>query len=163
MEIGALIMMYMGLLGGLGGWYFGRKQASKNRGLDERYEHIWKTARSYSWYATLFAIYVVLTLAMVGVELSVVPIASILLAVHIFSWGLIGGILSIQMSPTEAPDYLLKFIGGLALGAGSIILFVILTIATGDYRFLVIMTLPVLIGTIISIQAKKSARHPLTK
>ncbi|MCD5325786.1 MULTISPECIES: hypothetical protein [Pontibacillus] len=158
MEIGALIWMYIGVLGGLSGWYFGRKKARKNRGLDEMYEQIWQTARSFSWYATLFAIYIVLTLSMMGMELSVAPVVSILLATHLGSWGIVGAIQSIRMSSEEEPDHLLKFVGGLALGVGSTILFVTLTIATGDYRYLVIMPLPLLIGIIISIQAKKSAR-----
>lgn len=66
LNIGAMIGLYGGLLAGLMGWWYGRKKARDNRGLDELYHHIWAKAKSYAWYATLAAIYLLFTFMILG-------------------------------------------------------------------------------------------------
>ncbi|WP_323652962.1 hypothetical protein [Lysinibacillus xylanilyticus] len=85
---------------GILGWWFGRKKTRENRGLDELYYHIWQNAKSYSWYVTLGAIYVLFSLIMFGIELSNAMVLGILLLTHLGSWGIIGIVLSISMSST---------------------------------------------------------------
>lgn len=45
-SIGGMIGLYGGAICGLLGWWFGRKMARKNRGIDELYTHIWQRAKS---------------------------------------------------------------------------------------------------------------------
>lgn len=97
-EIGALIGLLGGAGAGLFGWWFGRRQAKKNRGLDELYEHVWKTARSTSWIITLVFIYIVFTLHLFGVQLSVAAVLGMLLFIHMGSWAIIGIVLMIKYS-----------------------------------------------------------------
>ncbi|WP_404804070.1 hypothetical protein [Lysinibacillus sp. S1] len=97
-NIWGMIGLYGGVIGGLLGWWFGRQKARKKRGLDELYYHIWQKARSYSWYVTLGALYVFFTLLNFGIELSTAMVLGILLLTHVASWGIIGIILTINMS-----------------------------------------------------------------
>jgi|SRR5699024_9648375 len=104
MSIGGLIGLTFGMISGLIGLIFGRQQAKKRRGLDEVHDHIWKTARSISWYTTLVAIYILLFLALFGLIVSLVKALSILLVVHLFSWGTVGAYLSANMYYEEKAD-----------------------------------------------------------
>lgn len=97
-EIGALIGMFGGAGLGLFGWWFGRRQAKKNRGLDELYEHVWKTARSTSWIVTLIFIYFFFTLHLLGFTLSLASVLGLLLIIHMGGWAIIGAVLAIKYS-----------------------------------------------------------------
>lgn len=97
-EIWALI----GLIGGAGvgffGWWFGRRLSRKNRGIDELYNHVWKTARSTSWIITLVFIYLLFTLYLFGVNFSVASVLGMLIFIHLGSWAIIGTALSVKYS-----------------------------------------------------------------
>lgn len=104
MNTGGLIGLLFGALSGLGGLLFGRMKAKKERGLDEVNNHIWKSARSTSWYATLVTIYILLLLSLLGFIFSLVKALSILLIVHLFSWAIAGSYLSANMYKEEKAD-----------------------------------------------------------
>lgn len=145
LSIGGIIGLYGGMICGILGWWFGRKKARENRGLDELYYHIWQNAKSYSWYVTLGAIYVLFSLIMFGIELSNAMVLGILLLTHLGSWGIIGIILSINMSSTvPLQPSRVKF--GLIVIATSIIVFTIISIMTKNWMFLLLSILPNLIG-----------------
>src|SRR5690625_1121496 len=93
-QLGGLIGLYGGLLMGLGGWYFGRRQAKKQRALDETHDHIWKKARSISWYTTIIAIYILFSLYLVNVQLTIPMILGVLLFIQLGSWGISGIVLT---------------------------------------------------------------------
>ena len=144
-SIGGIIGLYGGIICGLFGLWFGRKKARENRGLDELYYHIWQKTRSYSWYVTLGTIYVLFSLIMFGVELSSAMLLGILLLVHLGSWGIIGIILSINMSsPVQLQLSRVKF--GISVVVVSIIIFTTLSIVTNNWKFLLFSILPNLVG-----------------
>jgi len=123
MNIGGIIGLSLGVLSALIGILFGQKQAEKSRANDEVHDHIWKTARSYSWYATLFLIYVLLLISLMGVTLSVVKILSILLIIHLFTWACVGFYLSANMFNEEKVDRnLQRILLGLFIGLGMVML-----------------------------------------
>lgn len=101
MQLGGMLGLYGGMIMGLAGWWFGRKKARENRGLDEVYQHIWQKTRSFSWYITLAAIYLLFSLVLAGVEMSPAMILGILLLVHLGSWGVFGIGISINMSVND--------------------------------------------------------------
>lgn len=144
-SIGGIIGLYGGIICGLFGWWFGRKKARKNRGLDELYYHIWQKARSYSWYVTLGVIYVFFSLIVFGIELSSAMVLGILLLAHLGSWGIIGAVLSNNMSSTvPLQPSRVKF--GIIVVAVSIIVFTTISILTNNWKFLLFSILPNLIG-----------------
>lgn len=149
-SIGGIIGLYGGMICGILGWWFGRKKARKNRGIDELYYHIWKNTKSYSWYVTLGAIYVLFSLVVFGVELSTAMVLGILLLAHLGSWAIIGVILSINMSSTvPLQPSRVKF--GLTVIATSIIVFTIISIVTNNWLFLLASIPSNLIGLISAL------------
>jgi membrane protein YqaA with SNARE-associated domain len=88
------VMGFVGLFGGalmgLTGWWLGRYFARKKNGLDERYYAIWQKAKSTSWFCTTFAIYILFTLVLCGIQLQKEAILGILLTIHLFSWSFAG-------------------------------------------------------------------------
>lgn len=104
MEVGGLIGLLFGVILGIIVWFIGRKRAIKKREHDEVNEHIWKTARSYSWYTTLITIYILLLLALLGLITSIVKALSILLIVHLFSWAIAGAYCSSSLYYEEEAD-----------------------------------------------------------
>ncbi|MEG0385722.1 MAG: hypothetical protein RR642_13305 [Solibacillus sp.] len=149
-SIGGMIGLYGGMLCGLLGWWFGRKKARENRGLDELYYHIWQRARSYSWYLTLGAIYVFFSLIMFGIELSTAMVLGVILLTHLGSWAIIGAILSINMaSSTPLQPSRVKF--GVSVIACSIIVFTTLSIVTGNWLFLIASIVPNVVGLISAL------------
>jgi len=100
-QIGGLVGLLGGMICGLAGWYFGRRAAKKERGLDEVHDFIWQKARSYSWYVTLVILYVLFFLYVFGVAISVPVALGILMFVHLFSWAIIGVILSSNLYDEE--------------------------------------------------------------
>lgn len=109
-QLGGLIGLISGIIFGAAGWYFGRKEAEKSRGLDELYKHIWQKARSISWYATLVTIYILLLFALFGYMTTVVKSLSILLVVHLFSWATSGAYLTMTMYAHSKADRQIHFI-----------------------------------------------------
>ncbi|MFS0816335.1 hypothetical protein ABC382_05070 [Lysinibacillus sp. 1P01SD] len=154
LNIWGMIGLYGGVIGGLLGWWFGRKKARKNRGLDELYYHIWQKARSYSWYVTLGALYVFFTLIIFGIKLSTAMVLGILLLTHIASWGIIGIILTINMSST-APLKPSRVKIGIIVFVTSIIVFTIISILTTNWLFLIFSIPPNLIALFIAFTPKQ--------
>jgi len=153
-NIWGMIGLYGGVIGGLLGWWFGRQKARKNRGLDELYYHIWQKARSYSWYVTLGALYVFFTLLNFGIELSTAMVLGILLLTHVASWGIIGIILTINMS-SAAPLQPSRVKVGLFVFITSIIVFTIISILTTNWLFLLFSIPPNLIALFTALIPKR--------
>lgn len=153
-NIWGMIGLYGGVIGGLLGWWFGRQKARKNRGLDELYYHIWQKARSYSWYVTLGALYVFFTLLNFGIELSTAMVLGILLLTHVASWGIIGIILTINMS-SAAPLQPSRVKVGLFVFMTSIIVFTIISILTTNWLFLLFSIPPNLIALFTALIPKR--------
>lgn len=103
-NIGALIGLYGGVVAGLMGWWYGRKKAREQRGLDELHDHVWTKAKAYSWYCTLVALYVLFSLVIFGVKISGAVILGILLMVHLTSWAMAGVILNIRYTYHDPGD-----------------------------------------------------------
>ena len=156
-SIGGMIGLYGGMLCGLLGWWFGRKKARENRGLDELYYHIWQRARSYSWYATLGAIYIFFSLIMFGVELSAAMVLALILLIHLGSWAIIGMILTINMTVSPSKQLSSAKIAWIVVGC-SFTLFTIVSIATGNWLFLLFSIFPnvLVLGTTIKQARKKT-------
>ncbi|MFT4412241.1 hypothetical protein ACLM5H_00140 [Fredinandcohnia humi] len=85
-QVIGLLGLGLGASGGLLGLWWGRKQAAKNRGLDERYEIISSKALGMGWKITLVALYTFFILLNFGVKLSVAPVLGILVLVHMAGW-----------------------------------------------------------------------------
>lgn len=85
-----LVLGFLGLLlgvfGGLFGLRWGRKIASRSRGLDERYESITIKSLANGWKITLITIYILFILMVFGIQLSVAPVLGILLLIHMSGW-----------------------------------------------------------------------------
>lgn len=150
-SIGGMIGLYGGMLGGLLGWWIGRKKAKENRGLDELYYHIWQKARSYSWYATLVAIYIFFSLIMFGIELSTAMVLGILLLIHLGSWAMIGMVLTINMTVTPSKQLSRAKIAWIVV-ACSFTFFTILSIVTGNWLFLLWSILPNVVALTTAIK-----------
>jgi len=153
-NIWGMIGLYGGVIGGLLGWWFGRQKARKNRGLDELYYHIWQKARSYSWYVTLGALYVFFTLLSFGIELSTAMVLGILLLTHVASWGIIGIMMTINMS-SAAPLQPSRVKVGLFVFITSIIVFTIISILTTNWLFLLFSIPPNLIALFTALIPKR--------
>lgn len=153
-NIWGMIGLYGGVIGGLLGWWFGRQKARKNRGLDELYYHIWQKARSYSWYVTLGALYVFFTLLSFGIELSTAMVLGILLLTHVASWGIIGIMMTINMS-SPAPLQPSRVKVGLFVFMTSIIVFTIISILTTNWLFLLFSIPPNLIALFTALIPKR--------
>jgi len=153
-NIWGMIGLYGGVIGGLLGWWFGRQKARKNRGLDELYYHIWQKARSYSWYVTLGALYVFFTLLSFGIELSTAMVLGILLLTHVASWGIIGIMMTINMS-SAAPLQPSRVKVGLFVFMTSIIVFTIISILTTNWLFLLFSIPPNLIALFTALIPKR--------
>ena len=153
-NIRGMIGLYGGVIGGLLGWWFGRQKARKNRGLDELYYHIWQKARSYSWYVTLGALYVFFTLLSFGIELSTAMVLGILLLTHVASWGIIGIMMTINMS-SAAPLQPSRVKVGLFVFMTSIIVFTIISILTTNWLFLLFSIPPNLIALFTALIPKR--------
>lgn len=154
LNIGCMIGLYGGVICGLLGWWFGRKKARKNRGLDELYYHIWQKARSYTWYVTLGALYIFFTLINLGIELSTAMVLGILFLTHVVSWGIIGIILTINMSSTT-PLQPSRVKVGIIVFVTSVIVFTIISILTTNWLFLIFSIPPNLIALFLALTPKR--------
>jgi len=133
---GALIGLYGGAVCGLLGWYFGRRKAIKEHSLDELHDYIMKTARSFSWFATLGTIYIFFTLLVIGVSLNAAFILGILLLVQMTSWGVSIFILKYYM--TLGMEVNAGLLAGVSLICLSIVFFVIIGIFTNLWLFILL-------------------------
>lgn len=133
-QYGALLGLYGGLLCGVLGWYFGRRKGEKNRENDEVRDHVFKTARSISWFATIGTIYIMFTLLGVGIELSIAPTLGILMLVQMASWGISAAVLSYYYSVEKVPNFN-PFIGLIIIVVPAI-LFIIIAIIAENWLFL---------------------------
>jgi hypothetical protein len=141
--------IYGGLTIGLLGWLFGRQAAKKRRGLDEVHDYVWRKARSTSWYFTIAGIYVLLTLELMNVKLSLIAALAILLFIQLSSWGVAGMYYSVRLTEDAAPG---KSIWKLSAVIGSTVLifFVILSAVTGMWKFTLAAIPPVAVNLAIS-------------
>ncbi len=157
-QIGGLVGLYGGAVIGILAWWFGRRMAKKQRGLDELHDHIWQKARSISWFFTLASIYLLFTLIMFGMELSPAIVLAVIMVVHMTSWGFTGMILSINMNMSE-PLKPSKVKFGIFIVALSVICFGILSITTGNWWFLLASVPPNTIGIIFALTPEKSSEE----
>ncbi|UAL47949.1 hypothetical protein K7887_02980 [Sutcliffiella horikoshii] len=155
-QIGGLVGLYGGAVIGILAWWFGRRMAKKQRGLDELHDHIWQKARSISWFFTLASIYLLFTLIMFGMELRPAIVLAVIMVVHMTSWGFTGMILSINMNMSE-PLKPSKVKFGIFIVALSVICFGILSITTGNWWFLLASVPPNTIGIIFALTPDKSS------
>lgn len=154
LQVGGLIGLYGGLICGLIGWYVGRKIASKERGLDETHDYIWSKARSFSWYATIASIYILISLYLFGLEMSIAIVFGILLLVQLGTWGVSGTILSVMMySESET----MSMAVGLILIVFSFIFSVMLAMLLENWVYIMLMLPFGLIGSFLIVR-KPSAK-----
>lgn len=146
-QIGGLIGLYGGATFGILGWWLGRHFAKKNRGLDELYYHIWQKDRSISWYFTLFAIYVLFSLVLFGINLSIAAVLGIIMLVHIASWGISGMILSMNYHRTE-PIRLSELKMNIVIAFITLLTFTIISIVTSNWKFLIASIPPAIFVTV---------------
>ncbi|WP_421383324.1 hypothetical protein ACOJQI_02770 [Bacillus salacetis] len=150
--------LYGGAILGILGWWFGRRMAKKERGLDELYEHIWQKARSVSWFVTLASIYVFFSLLIFGIELSTATVLGIILLIHLASWGFTGMILSINMNMSEPlKPSRVKF--GISVVVISLLIFTITSIITGNWFFLIASIPPAILGLVSALTPEKSSEE----
>lgn len=135
-NLGAFIGLYGGAIGGLLGWYFGRRNAIKEHSLDELHDYMMKTARSFSWFATLGAIYIFFTLLVIGVPLSVAPVLGILLLVQMSTWAISSFVLKYYMS--LGVEVNVSVLAGVTLIILSIVFFMIIAILTKEWLFILL-------------------------
>jgi len=137
MEIGGLIGLYGGLLMGGFGWWYGRKKAMKNRGIDELYRHIWEKARSYSWYFTIATICVLFSIYSFGVPLKTPLVLGVLLFVHLGSWAISGMVLNYRMTVNSEPlTQKARVVLGVVIITSIFILFTVLSLLSHNWIFL---------------------------
>lgn len=133
-QFGPLLIMYAGLLCALLAAYFGKRKAAKHNGNDEVQDHIFKTARSFSWYATIVTIYVMFTLYGVGVDMGVPPTIGIIMLVQMASWGISAPVLNYYYSVEKTPN--MNGVIGILIILVSVALFIILAVVTENWLFL---------------------------
>lgn len=133
-EYAGLIGLYGGAIAGLSGWYFGRKKAKKENGFDEMHNHITKTARSFSWFATLATIYILFTLLMIGFDLDVAPVLGIIMLVQLSSWGISSAVLHYYMS--VGINLNINLITGFSIILLSTVFFITVAIILSNWIFL---------------------------
>ncbi|MBS4174812.1 hypothetical protein [Bacillus sp. FJAT-49736] len=157
-SVGGLVGLYGGLLIGGFGWWFGRKMAHKNRGIDELYHHIWQKARSYSWFATIAAIYILFSISALGVPLKVPMVLGVLLLVHLGSWAIIGMVMNFRMNVIPKPvNKATKIVLGVTIITISIIIFTTMSLVTQNWKFLLWSIIPNSLGIWSIIQIKEKA------
>src|SRR5690625_4295705 len=153
-QIAGFIGLYGGALMGLLGVFFGRVKAKKERGLDELHDHIWQKSRSLSWYATLISIYILFSLHLFGIPLTISSVLGILMIVHVGTWGISGAIFSFLLY-SEIEIKVSDFLIGILIIIGAAVFFTIITILTHNW-LLLLMTIPFsLVGYLFINQSKK--------
>lgn len=133
-QIGGFIGLFGGLLFGLAGWYFGRKKAADQRALDETHSYVWQKAKSFSWYVTIVAIYLIFILYLMGVTMSIPMILSMLMLTQLSSWAFGGLYISARIYGWV--DVNVKFMIGIGAIIFSVILFLVLVLITENIYYL---------------------------
>ena len=85
-QVGVLLIILLSIFGGLLGLWWGRKQATRQRGLDERFHIISSKSQASAWKITLVAIYILFIMVVCGVKLSAAPVLGIVMFVHMAGW-----------------------------------------------------------------------------
>jgi len=153
--------IYGGLLLGLLGWYFGRTAARKKRGLDEMNTHIWSKARATSWYFTAAAIYLLMTLELMGINLNLIPALSILLLVHLASWAIAGAFYSFNLIRPSSPNN--AVIISTIIGSTLFVFFVIISAITDNWKFLFAAIPPLVMNIVITTTQASKAKNSKNK
>jgi|SRR5690625_434918 len=151
-QLAAFLGLYGGAIIGLSGWYFGRRKAKKERALDEVHDHIWQYARSFAWYATLFTIYILFSLYLFGIPMSVPMVLGILLIVHLSTWAISGISSSIFIYDANEQKHAYLAVGILII-ISSVVLFGIISIYLKNGFYLLLM-IPSVIIAILFIKIK---------
>lgn len=150
------IGVYGGLFFGLLGWFIGRHIAKKKRGLDELYQYIWQKARATSWMITAVAIYVFFTLELSGITINTIPLLSMLLFVHLVGWAISGVVYSIYV--TDSARFLNnKIMLTVIICITILILFLVISIVTHNWRFFLFSLPPVFLNIMLSF--RQSNKH----
>src|SRR5699024_11390168 len=98
-----------------------------------------KTARSFSWFATLGTIYIFFTLLVKGVSLNAAFILGILLLVQMTSWGV--SIFTLKYYMTLGMEVNAGLLAGVSLICLSIVFFIIIAIFT-DFWLFILLSIP---------------------
>ena len=85
-QIGGLLGLGLGALGGLFGLWYGRRKAALKNGLDERYERISIKSLASGWKIILVSIYFLFLLVILGFQFSAIQVLGILLLIHMAGW-----------------------------------------------------------------------------
>ena len=85
-QIWAILGLVLGASAGLFAYWWGRKKAAENRGLDERYENIMTNSFASAWKISLAAMYILFAITIFGVELAAVHLLGMLLIIHMIGW-----------------------------------------------------------------------------
>ena len=82
----AILGLILGATGGFFGFWWGRKKAAENRGLDERYENITTKSFASAWKISLGAMYILFALLIFGLQLAAMQLLGLLFIVHMIGW-----------------------------------------------------------------------------
>lgn len=82
----AILGLVLGASGGLFGYWWGRKKAAQDRGLDERYETITTKSYASAWKISLVAIYILFALVIFGLQPNTGQLLGVVLLVHMIGW-----------------------------------------------------------------------------
>lgn len=158
MEILGVFGVYGGLLCGILGWYFGRKKAKKQNGIDEMYHYLMGKSHSLTWYMTVAAIYVLMSLYIFGIDIGMMPSLGILMIVHVGGWGV--SILILKAKYSDETFSLGKMANIIAFIFCAILatLFLVVAIITEDWRFIIGAIAPVLISILMLISHAKGIK-----
>ena len=99
------------------------------------------------------ALYIFFTLINLGIELSTAMVLVILFLTHVASWGIIGIILTINMSSTT-PLQPSRVKVGIIVFVTSVIVFTIISILTTNWLFLIFSIPPNLIALFLALTPK---------
>ncbi|MFC6333840.1 hypothetical protein ACFP56_14530 [Paenibacillus septentrionalis] len=149
--------IYGGLIFGLLGWYFGRRAARKNRGLDEMHDYIWNKARSASWYAVITAIYLLMTLHVSGITINLMPALSILLFVQLSSWAITGAVYASKLTTNSTVNQ--SFVLSTIIAAFFIVFFIIVSLLTDNWKFLLAAIPPIVMNIVITATQMHRAKN----
>ena len=129
-----LAIMYAGVVCALTAAYLNKRKSAKENDNDEVRIHIFKTARSISWYATIATLYIMFTLYGIGIDLGVPPTVGIIMLVQLGTWGISAPVLSYYYSVEKIPN--MNLITGLLIILVSTVFFIFMAIFSMNWFFL---------------------------
>ncbi len=133
-QYAGLIGLYGGMFAGLLGWFLSRKKLKEQRGLDELFFHLRTKSRTYSWFITLFSLYGLFTLYLVGVPISVPVALGIMLFMQLGSWAIASVVLQMHVSMHRTLSKMTYI--GISIMVFSILLFTVIAWITSNWIFL---------------------------